>query len=328
MTANIYCNQRLDELLAQAIAPLWTQLQFLHDKEDCFLWFTRYARRGEHLKLRVHGSARLAEEVRGRLEAEVSRFFGTLVEIAPSERIVNSQLPPIDVEDGSEGEAPDRSLLWTTYSRSPAVLGAESFVRDAEHSELFTRAMAECARLILVELAPDMTGQAYAQKRQSLFLKMLIAGISEASDAPAFWITYLTYHRDWLVRYFVANGDPHKVSHASILEDLEQKLAKSSSAIAPLGALIAAHAGLDPVARYEGSLGGWRSGVAAFFRHIAGYRGQPEYDLDPYAADSTHLPLFKLLHGCANQLGFRMSNEAYLHHLLLRAAGTWTQAAS
>ena len=36
--------------------------------------------------------------------------------------------------------------------------------------------------------------------------------------------------------------------------------------------------------------------------------------------DRSFLPLFKVLHACANQLGFRISNEAFLYRLLIEAA--------
>jgi hypothetical protein len=60
--------------------------------------------------------------------------------------------------------------------------------------------------------------------------------------------------------------------------------------------------------------------VREFFEHVKGYRGRPEYDRDPYTDDHSFLPLFKVFHACANQIGLRISNEAYLHHLLLQAA--------
>lgn len=63
----------------------------------------------------------------------------------------------------------------------------------------------------------------------------------------------------------------------------------------------------------------WARAAGEFFAYVATYRGRPEYDQDPYSSDHTFLPLFKVFHGAANQYGFRLSNEAYIHHLLCTA---------
>ena len=39
-------------------------------------------------------------------------------------------------------------------------------------------------------------------------------------------------------------------------------------------------------------------------------------DADPYAATPTDLPVFKVLHNLANQLGLAMRDEALAHQLL------------
>jgi hypothetical protein len=70
----------------------------------------------------------------------------------------------------------------------------------------------------------------------------------------------------------------------------------------------------------EGPLAAWGAAMRDFFEYIKGYRNRPEYDRDPYTDEYTFLPLFKVFHACANQLGFRISHETYLHHLLLAAS--------
>ena len=73
---------------------------------------------------------------------------------------------------------------------------------------------------------------------------------------------------------------------------------------------------------------GFEPAVQAFFAHVKGYRGRPEYARDPYTDDHTFLPLFKVFHACANQLGLRISNEALVYRFLLEAARASVEAAS
>ena len=53
--------------------------------------------------------------------------------------------------------------------------------------------------------------------------------------------------------------------------------------------------------------------------HVAGLCGDRDDRLDPFAEDAAFNPLFKALHGLANQLGLKWLDEAYSYHLLLRA---------
>jgi hypothetical protein len=319
VTANVYCSRYIDDLLREAVRPFRATMR-VELADAGFLWFYRYGRRGEHLKLRIHAPESQRAMLQERLGQELTRFLDAMADAPPVERLSKIAMPPVDVEDTPDEDHPDRSMLWTTYRRSPVIIGDPLYVQDSEHVALFTRALGISADFILDEVVPGSADPAYLRRRQNAFLKLLIAGLA-ATDYPLeTWPVYLTYHRDWLVRHLVTRS-PLKMDGAAIMAEIDGQLDKSRAALPALARIMAsqrAEAAEDVPA--EGHLGAWRAAVGRFFEYVQGYRGRPEYDRDPYTQDHTFLPVFKLFHACANQFGFRISNEAYMHHLLLQAA--------
>ena len=313
VTANIYCGRMLDDVLREVVVPFWSQVRALDGGDSCYIWFTRYAKGGEHLKVRVHGPEPLRGDIGNALESQAKAYLDSIANEPPKNRLSKPVLRPVDPEDEVEQDYPDRSMLWTTFRRSPVIMGDDRYTRDETHTALFTRGMGEIGEIMVTRLAPQTANPGYAQVRQNLYLKMLILGIGVMGFDRDGWITYLTYHRNWLVRHNVGGG----VEEREILELFDQRLEKMGRALEAVSRLVAA--------QIEGNDGGsalddWRSRASALFSHVAGYRGRSEYDVDPYTTDFAHLPMFKLFHGGANQLGYRTADEAFLHHLLLRAA--------
>lgn len=319
VTANVYCSRHIDDLLRDAVAPFRSAM---HDElhGDGLLWFYRYGKRGEHLKLRLHAPEHRREALRASLEQTLSRFLDAIADAPPVERISKSALPPVDVEDAVDEDCPDRSMLWTHYQRSPVVVGDPIYTRDDRHMALFTRAAAACSDFLLGEVLPGSRESTYLQRRQNSFLKLIIAAMAVTDFAAATWPVYFTYHRDWLIRHLVTQS-PLGVDAAVLHAEIDGHLAKVRSTLPVLARIMDAqraevHEGGAP----SGPLARWTAAVREFFEYVTGYRGRPEYNRDPYTDDHAFLPLFKLFHLCANQTGFRISNEAYLHHLLLHAA--------
>lgn len=319
LTANVYCNRRMDPLLSGAIAPFWRAVREQYT-QNCFFWLFRYGKCGEHVKLRFHGSEDFAGSVRSLLPAHLDRFFADPAsDPDPENWLSKSAIPPIDEEDEAEEDYPNKSLLWTHARRSPVLIGAHVYLADDRHVDLFHRAQAAATEIVLDVLIPGLGRPDFSKHRQSQFLKMLLAAFSALDfDVPQ-WIDYLTYHRDWLIRTVVANATVEVITPESILAELDQRVEGMRSAVAGLsghvlrGASGAAAPGDDPFGR-------WGASIASLHEYVKGYRGRPEYDQDPYTRDFAYLPLFKALHGAANQFGFRLSHEAYLNHLLLKAA--------
>ncbi|GMU07989.1 lantibiotic dehydratase C-terminal domain-containing protein [Corallococcus caeni] len=321
LSANLYCDHHLDALLQQAIAPFWSELREDGHLRHAALWFTRYTRRGEHLKLRLHLPVERVPWARERLEAAAARFFGSLKDVPLPERNPPSFAPPIDVEDQPTTNAPDRSLLWTTFRRSPVVLGTERYLQDSRHAGLFAQALSASAEVVLTQLMPEVPRPTYARKRQSLLIQMLIAALGETAFTAAQWQAYLEYHHGWLLRHLLSNKESSTFTRESILAEFDQRALQMQPAIDALSATMAVELKQGPGSvPPDHELSDWRTSVRAFFQHAATYRGHADYDVDPYTGDFAFLPLFKLLHGCANQFGFRVNNELYTHHLLLLAA--------
>lgn len=308
VTANVYCSRHLDDVLRDAIAPFRAALP-----DDGFLWFYRYGKRGEHLKLRLHAPAARRDELHAGLARALAPFLTAIADAPPVVRISKSALPPLDVEDAVADDHPDRALLWTQYQRSAVVVGDPIYIRDDRHMALFTRALAASADFLLAEVLPAAHEPTYLQRRQNGFLKLIVAALAATELAPAVWPTYLAYHRDWLVRHLASNG-PAAVDATAIRAEIDGRVAQARGSVPALARILAAPG------EAQGPLAGWSAAVRAFFEHARGYRGRPDYDRDPYTEDFAFLPLFKVLHGCANQTGLRISNEAYLHQLLHEAA--------
>jgi hypothetical protein len=317
VTASIYCNRQLDRLLHAVIAPFWREVRSRHP--DVWIWFFRYGRGGEHLKLRIHGPAAVGDIVRALLERHLEPFFANPVSDPPDGVwISKSALPPLDLEDETEDDYPNKSLLWTHYRRRPEPFGCELYTRDDTHLELFVRTQAAAAEVLLERLAPEVDGPRFAQVRQNLFIKLLVLGLAATDFDAAQWAAYHAYHREWLIQTLVRI--PGTISRQAILEELETRLGAGRAGALALASRIEAGVAAERPPASPDAFGSWSRAMTDFFGHVRAYRGRPEYDQDPFTRDFAYLPLHKVFNGVANQFGYRLSHEAYVHHLLCVAA--------
>jgi hypothetical protein len=211
-------------------------------------------------------------------------------------------------------------MLWTSYRRSPVLVGDPIYVKDDHHMALFTKAAAASADFLLRDVLPASREPTYLQQRQNAFLKLIIAGLAATDFSAVMWPAYLTYHHDWLIRHLVSQSSL-SVDAAAMDIELAGHVDRARGALPALARIISAQrAEARDGGAPGGPLGAWSAAVQEFFAYVRGYRGRPGYDRDPYTDDHSFLPLFKLFHVSANQLGLRISNEAYLHRLLLQSA--------
>ncbi len=304
ITANIYASGLLDDVLLQVVVPFWRDAQNV--SEESYLWVVRYSRGGQHLKVRIHSAPALAGKLKQALAHHAEIYFASLRDLPPaSPRIGNSSLPPIDVEDKTETEFPDRTLVWTTYQRSHVTLGMKPWLKDDSFAAIACQCLARGC---------DLTLGAYAAgamqslgDRQKLLLQALLpalAGLDMDSDTRA--ASYLRYHRDWLLRFFIAET----AKEQQLLRYFEEKAASMSAALEKFH-----HTALQM--RSQPPTGPWPDALREFASYIAEFQGRNEYDLDPFTDDVTFPPTFKVLHGLANQIGMPPLQEAFVHHLLL-----------
>jgi hypothetical protein len=226
------------------------------------------------------------------------------------------------VEDEASADHPDRTLLWTTYRRSHVNLGPPVFLEDDRYTALFTASVAAGADLVLDALQPDATGKVPGSARQKGLIKALFSGIGALRWDAGERAAYLAYHRDWLVRFSVADPD----EAAELLSRFDRRVEGMAATVEQLRRVAAAE--WEGEARAgAGADGAWRKALAALLAFLVPFRGDPRYRVDPFTDDGALPPLFKVFHAMANHLGVGMLDEAFVHHLLLRASAPEVAAA-
>ena len=312
LAANIYCSGRLDDLFGRVLIPFRRTLRQSSLAAGVGLWTIRYSRRGEHLKVRLHGDVRDREAL-ARLLAECAKsYFESLSGVAAaSPRVSRGDVPPIDAEDEIAGEAPDRSLLWTSYRRRPVSLGGSPWIEDDGFVAHATQCLACGCELLMaaVEGGTELTRAA----RQKLLLKALISGLGALGlGERKAGAEYLRYHRDWLLRFFSDTVESERATR----EQFGAQVLRQAAVVDRLRG-IAAEEWARGRESAEVDREPWHSALHGLASHIDSFRGRDEYRVDPFAAEITFPPIFKVLHGVANQIGLHPLEEAYVHHLVL-----------
>lgn len=308
ISSSIYCAGHLDELLHRCIAPLWLELRAAG--VEGHLWLMRYARCGEHLKLRFHGSPAAGEGFRRVLCDAVEDFFTGLSTPPAVDQPLNEQLFPVDPEDLADEPYPDRSVLWTTYRWSPGTMGREPLADDRTLASLFTRCLAIGCEHMLREFAPDDHGIYPASMRIRLVRELLVCAPACLGFPPREAARYLDYHRDWLI--LGAGGDL-----ASTHELFAAKMRREVGDPAAFWRSYRRAAGEGP----RDALDNWIAALGVLLAHVCHLAGvgRPWEPDDVYMRDQVLAPLFKSIHGLANLVRVGLYNEAFLCHVIARS---------
>lgn len=318
-SANIYCAGRLDEVIHRVLAPFWAAAG--RQEKGAYLWLMRYAKTGEHLKLRLHGPAG-AEKLIEKLGAELERYFGELPPAEPE--AVRKSTPtatPIDAEDQEPQDQPDRSWRPTRYKRSAIPFGYSPWVDDPVYVALMTRAFAAGTESLFGKLATGADGRAPHSLVQGLLIQAILDGLAALGLGAAERGDYLAYHRDWLLRATLKNTAASAVGP----EKMAELVARFDRQAAGLGDAALARIGEAARRRFASEAADearnpWQVALAELRAYVDGAAGEPRRHIDPFADDPRFPPFFKAFHVFANQLGLNPLNEAFAHHLLLRAA--------
>ena len=315
LSANIYCAGHLDRVVAEIIVPLWRSLDAERSAGSVWLWLMRYGKRGEHLKLRLHdpGQTLDLEAIKDRVEQDAARFFASLD--PPGEEQppkVKTMVPPIDVEDREKEPYEDRLLVWTSYQRHRLSLGDAELYGDDRYCELFTRAMAAATGIFLESVEEGGVEGAASRRLVTLFAGVTAAlwGLGMDVDRR---VSYLAYHRDWLLRFSLTPKEPNVDPALQSRNTFDKKLAA-----------------MDPAKRQNLLEKAWyfetepMTGEVQSFSdrvcELADYAGPIvrglDRALDPKAEDFFDSVLFKVLQGFSNITGLRVFEEAWVHHLL------------
>jgi Lantibiotic biosynthesis dehydratase C-term len=329
LSANLYCSRRLDEVIRQAIVPFWSTVGETAGGE-CSIWLVRYPRRGEHLKVRLHGPETWRGPLQEGLTAAAERLFAALDPPPPGEaRVSNPTAPPIDDEDRPAEDHPDRTLLWTRYRRSHVSLAGKPFLDDDRYVALIAASLARACDVVLASFrsAAAPTEPSH-QRRQTLLLETVIAGLGALDFEPAQRHAYLAFHRDWLLRFNLVRSKVDDAKTRQFLADFDRRARAMSAVRERLRAMASDAWRQGPAdlagARCTNPAAAWGEALAALRDHVTPLAADPDFHVDPFASDPLFPPLFKAFHGLANQLGVAMLDEALSYHLLLCALASST----
>jgi hypothetical protein len=313
VTASIYADGLLDEVMARVVLPLSQRLNCGDLRGRTLMWVVRYSRNGEHLKMRIHAEDGHRKQLREMLAEAAAAYLSSLRDLPEvTARVSRMDAPAIDPEDESYADHPDRVLLWTTYRRTHITLAGAPWIGDSIYAAHAYRCLSEACALVLQVIKPGEKSPTPVKQRA--LIGALLSGIEAAvfagiSQPPE---NYLQYHRDWLLRFFVDETEKERKAR----EQLEILAQRRPETLRQLQSMIAQ--------RWSGTRrqleDSWARSIAEFVSYTRQYSGLPQYRIDPFTLNVTFPPLFKVFHSLANQLGLLPLEEAYVYHLLLSAA--------
>lgn len=319
LTASLYSDKGLDELIADVVAPFWKRLGDEAPGHGWSLWMLRYNRCGDHLKVRMHGADEHRPLAMRLMEEEAHRHFASLPPAEDRPRLTRKDSPPIDEDDRRDEDYPDRTLRWTRYQRSFVSFGWKNHLDQDEYVARMTAAMAAGGARVL-RAVDEAGGQFPARGRQTVLLKALVSGLAALDLTAEERADYLAYHRDWLVRWKAADAE----REAGALALFDRRINGLGAGVEQIGRAAAAEWAQDPAATRADD---WGATLARLAAYLAPLRGDAAFEVDPFTDHPVFPPLFKVMHGLANTLGVGMLDEAFTHHLVLRAAAPAAVAA-
>jgi hypothetical protein len=317
LTANIYASGLLDELLREAIVPFQRDMQRVCSSE-CYLWIMRYGRGGDHLKVRIHAMTHDKTALQILLSDYVNSWLEAIRALPPADpRAAKPKSPPIDVEDEAQVPFPDRTLVWTTYRRRHISFPGSPWLEDDRLIALSARSLAAATDLVLAAWSQEIPS---AGCRQALLGKELLLAL-EALNLSAFERAseYFSFHRDWLLRFFASNTPKERE-----LRDLFDDQVRRNPQMVAQFRNFAVEEWERPMS--AGGNGLWDQTLSELALYTNHFQGRSEYRIDPFTTEIMFPPVFKVLHGLANQLGISPLQEAYVHHILIAATQRLPQA--
>jgi hypothetical protein len=325
LSANIYASGHLCEVIAHLAAPFWKQYRQLSAERGSYLWLLRYARCGEHLKLRLHGSHFELPLLRELLASAQERYFGRCAPpSAAAKRVSAPTAPPIDAEDRVATDYPDRTFLWTSYGRHQISLGFRPYLQDDRYAALLTACLGRGTEVVLERFASGMDGKCPYPIQKALWLDLVLTGLRAVPLSSDDRLLYLLYHRDCLLRYL--RKQRHWTDGAAVMARLIARFEQQVDGLAlkrhELTQAAAAVWDADSTLTSNVGLAAWFEALSALSIYVSPFLGTASYQIDPFAERPLFPVLFKVLHGMANQLGLDPLNEAFLHHLLLCGTGS------
>lgn len=317
LSANVYASGRLCEVAARLVAPFWREARVRTSAaaHGSYLWFMRYARCGEHLKIRLHAPEPQLPVLRDLLQAAQAEYFANAAPPGPSSRKSTPAAPPVDAEDWATTDHPDRTFLWTSYGRSHLSLGYRPYLDDDAYATLATRCLGAGAEIVLNRIEVGADGQCPFSIQRRIWREALASGLLATPLSARDRALYALYHRDCLLRFLRKRKGwvEGAAAMAQVLAQFDRQTGRQE-----LGEELAEAMATPP--RGE-DLGAWSTALKALSDHVSPLLEDPEYHLDPFADHPAFPVFFKIFHGLANQAGLDATNEAFLYHSLAHSLG-------
>jgi len=301
VTANIYCKGHVDAVLLDALKPF--QLSSQHWQ----LWIMRYRRGGEHIKIRLHGMAAEATQVKARLEEHLKPVLAQIhwPEAGNPLKLTGANDPAIDEEDSTLSDHPAGRLVWTHYKRSHVTFGGEPYLSDDRYVALFAACLSASLEYFLSATEQVNGVLPHAQR---------LAAAAELVGSPLQSLhlngpEYLNYHRDWLVRFVLLKTSHTPQEHQDVLKAFDKRVTESEKFweyVRDRSTRVFERPG--PV------LSKWQAAVAELMKYVNHLCLRQQFQIDPYAQHPSHSALFKVLHGASNQAGLALLDEALMYH--------------
>ena len=306
LSANIYMAGRLDEVIRTLVPQVRSLTAELGGG---YLWFLRYHRCGEHLKLRIHAPIENANNIRLAVGETLRQYVGHTIARAAVNALTGSSQKPIDEEDDATRDYPDHSFIWTKYRRSVITFGSPQFVHDDECTRTFTKALAASGQIATDTILT--TGASSFAMRAKILQTLIMQALQTTKIKDVH--EYASYHRDWLIRFI------HRLSKAAVSEtELVTHLDKCYVLRGQHTQTQAAEPLLTDDRRSDAGV--WCDAVSLWAVQRARVISECSPIGDGYTNDPLFPQLFKLLQNVANQLGFRLLEEALVLHGLCRAS--------
>ena len=313
ITLSAYPGSDVDRLLIEGVAPLWLEFQ-----EECgplaaALWFMRYRRCGEHVKLRVYVDPSHATY----FNEKVVKFISSILDKSRKQKqmdgpgLMGKHDPPIDEEDKAQSNYPTGRILWTHYNRSHVTFGGEPYLSDDEYVRLFSQCLVASCESVLARFSKNAGTTVPHAVRIVTLMVLIESGLRAAGlDAPA--LRYLEYHRDWLVRFVVLKTGGAAQQQESVLGRFDARLAENQANWQRV--IRAARAWKESPPEFPNA---WSIVIDRLMCYVRKLISNGAYLIDPYAPNPSFSVLFKVLHGAANQTGLSLLDEATVYQSLI-----------
>src|SRR5262249_58256517 len=128
-----------------------------------------------------------------------------------------------------------------------------------------------------------------ASLRQKLLIKALLSGLAAVNwGEPGDVTTYLEYHRDCLLRFFI----DEESAQQKMLKQFDEQIQRMASGIGQLRHLPQTH--LHSSSNQDGPTSAWTTALADLSTFLNSFQGRPEYQVDPFTSQASFPPLFKV----------------------------------